>query len=93
MLLPPLTNFEIPRFHQNKPRFNVAYSRNNLLKIKDGVQVINLDGCESIGAYLIDLYVNRDTLRYFDGFRVEHIPKEINQFTDNKNITTNILRK
>ena len=37
--------------------------------------------------------MNRDTLRYFDGFRVEHIPKEINQFTGNKNTTTNILRK
>ena len=36
--------------------------------------------------------MNRDTLRYFDGFRVEHIRKEINQFTGNKNITTNILR-
>ena len=37
--------------------------------------------------------MNRDTLRYFNGFRVEHIPKEINQFTGNKNITTNIFRK
>ena len=29
-------NFEIQRYHQNKPKFKGAYSRNNLPKIKDG---------------------------------------------------------
>ena len=28
---------------------------------------------------------------YFDSFGVEHIPKEIKPFINNKNITTNIL--
>ena len=32
----PLTNFDIQRFYQNKPKFNSVYSRNNLSKIKDG---------------------------------------------------------
>ena len=36
----PLTNFEIQNYNQNKPKFNGVYSRNNLPKIKD---VINLD--------------------------------------------------
>ena len=31
----PLTNFEIRKHFQNKPKFNGVYSRNNLLKIKD----------------------------------------------------------
>ena len=32
-----LTNFEIQKYHQNEPRFNGVYSRNNLSKtIKDG---------------------------------------------------------
>ena len=40
----PLTNFEIQKHYQNKPRFNGVYSRNNLPeKIKDGAYVINLD--------------------------------------------------
>ena len=33
-LIPPhhLTNFEIQKYYQNKPRFNDVYSRNNLPK-------------------------------------------------------------
>ena len=39
----PLANFEIQKYYQNDPRFISAYSKGNLLKIKDGVYVINLD--------------------------------------------------
>ena len=40
----PLTNFEIQKYHQNKPRFNAVFSINNLpKKIKDGAYVIDLD--------------------------------------------------
>ena len=31
----PLTNFEMQKNDQNKPKFNGVYSRNNLPKIKD----------------------------------------------------------
>ena len=31
-----LTNFEIQKYYQNEPKFNGAYSRNNLSNIKDG---------------------------------------------------------
>ena len=30
-------------YYQNEPKFNGAYSRNNLPKIKDEAYVINLD--------------------------------------------------
>ena len=44
MLPHPLTNFELENYYQNEPRFNGAFSRNNLSKkIKDGAYVINLD--------------------------------------------------
>ena len=49
MSLNILTNFEIQKCYQNKPKFNRVYSRNNSDKIKDGVYVINLDECKSIG--------------------------------------------
>ena len=39
----PLTSFEIQKYFQNEPKFNGAYSRNNLPNIKDGAYVINLD--------------------------------------------------
>ena len=48
-----LTNFEIQKYHQNDPRFNGFYSRNNLPKIKDGAYVMNLDEFNSIATHLI----------------------------------------
>ena len=37
-----LTNFEIQKYHQNEPRFNGVYSRDNLpVKTKDVAYVIN----------------------------------------------------
>ena len=39
----PLTNDEIEKYYQRKPKFSGVYSRNNLPKIKDGAYVINLD--------------------------------------------------
>ena len=76
--MPPyrLTNFQIKKSYQNEPKFNGAYSRNNLPKIKDGAYVIDLDEFKSIGTS-IALYVNAEKVTYFDSFGVEHIPKEI----------------
>ena len=33
MPLHPLTNFEIQKYYQNKPKFNRVYSRNDLSKV------------------------------------------------------------
>ena len=76
MQLHPVTNFEILKY-QNEPKFNGAYLRYNLPKIKDDVYVVNLDEKKSIGTDWIALYVNGDNVTYFNSFRVEHIPKEI----------------
>ena len=62
---------------KNELRFNGVYSRKNLLKIKDGAYVLNLDEYKSVGTHCIALYVNDDNITYFDSFGVEHIPKEI----------------
>ena len=96
----PLTNFEIQKYYQNKPRFNVVYSRDNLPKINDGAYVINLGEYSDIGTHWVALCVHNDDVTYFDSFGVKHIPKEINKFINrpsssapqNKNITTNIFR-
>ena len=77
MSLHPLTNVEIQKYYQNEHKFNGVYSRNNLLKIKDGVYVINLDEYKSIQTHWIVLYVNDNNVIYFDSFGVEKIPKEI----------------
>ena len=91
MILPhPLTNFEIQKY-ENEQRFNGVYSRDNLPKIKDGAYVINLDEYSDIGTHWVALYV-KNNVTYFNSFGVEHIPKELKTFINNKNIKTNIFR-
>ena len=105
MTLPPhpLTNFEIQEYYQNEPRFNGVFSRDNLPNtIKNGDYVINLDEYCDIGTHCVALYVNNNTITYFDSFGIEHIPKEIMKFIGNeqsssakarnKNIIANIYR-
>ena len=104
-LLPfhPLTNIEISEYYANEPRFNGAYSRNNLPKtIKKGAYVINLDEYENMGTHWVSLFVKTNKNIYFDSFGIAHIPNEINKFIGNeqissakarnKNIITNIFR-
>ena len=83
----------IRKYYKNESRFNGVYSRDNLPnKIKDGAYVINLDEYSDIGTYWIALYVKNNVVTYFDSFGVEHIPKEIKTFIENRNIKTNIFR-
>ena len=78
--------------YKNEPKFNVVCSRNNLFKIKDETDIINLDEYESIGTHWIALYVNAENVAYFDSFGVEYIPKDIRKLIGNKNIVTKIYR-
>ena len=88
----PLTNFEMQKYYQNEPKFNGVYYRDNLTGIKDGVYVINLDEYSDIGTHWVASYVHNGDVTYFDSFGVEHVPKEIKTFINNKNIKTNIFR-
>ena len=89
---------KIQKYYKNELRFNGVSSRDNLLKIKDGAYVINLDEYSDIGTHWVALYVNNN-VTYFDSFGVEHISKEIKVFINhplssplqNKNIKTNIF--
>ena len=83
---------EIQKCYQNEPRFNGAFSQDNLPKIKDGAYIINLDEYSDIGTRWVALHVNNNDVTYFDSFGVEHILKEIKEFVKKKNIETNIFR-
>ena len=52
----PLTNLEMQKYYQNDPRFNEVYSRDNLPKIKNGANVINLDEYSDIETHSIALH-------------------------------------
>ena len=38
------------------------------------------------------MFCNKNTVIYFDSFGVEHVPEEIKEFIENKNIKANIFR-
>ena len=65
MLPHPLTNFEIQKYYQNEPKFNVVYTRDNLTEIKDGAYVIHFDEYSVIGTRWGALYVNNNDVTYF----------------------------
>ena len=89
----PLTNFEIQKYYQNEPKFNGAYSRDNLPdKIKDETYVINLHKYSDIRTRWITLYALNNNVTYFDSFGAENIPKETKIFIDKSIVVTNILR-
>ena len=50
-----LFKFTTKKYCQNKPTFNDVYLGNNLLKIKDGSYVVNLDGSKSLGTNWVAL--------------------------------------
>ena len=91
MLPQPLTNLKIEKY-QNEHRFNGVYCRDNPTKINNGAYVVNLDEYSHIGIHWVDLYVHNNNVTYFPSFGVEHIPKEIKAFINNKDITINIFR-
>ena len=88
----PFTDFETQKCYQNQAKLKDVYSRNDLPRKKDRAFLINLHKCKSIGIHWIVLYVNGDSIIYFDSFGVEHIPKETEEFMGNKNITLSIYR-
>ena len=67
------------------------HSRDNPPRIKDGAYVTNFDEYSDIGTHWVALYVHNNDFTYFDSFGVEHIPKGIKIFINNKNIKTNVF--
>ena len=49
--LDPLSNIEVTKYFNYQPRVNVDFSRDNLPRIKDGANVLNLDDKQSKGAH------------------------------------------
>ena len=88
----PLTNFEIQKYYENEPIFIGFFSRDNMpKKIRDGAYIINLDEYADAGTHWIALFCKRSEIVYFDSFVVEHVPEEIKESIENKNIKANIF--
>ena len=94
VLIPPhpLTNFQIQKYYQINLDLMEFILEIIYLKIKDGEYVINFDEYSDIRTHWIDLYAINNHVTYFDSFRVEHIPKEIQKFINRFTIKTNNYR-
>ena len=55
-------------------------------RIKDGAYITNFDEYADVGTHWIALYCEQNEIIYFDSFRVEHVPKEVEKFIGHKNI-------
>ena len=88
-----LSNIKVTNCFNHEPRFNNVFSQINLLIIKYGAYVTNLDDRNSKGTYWVLLFIARKTTLYFDSFGIEYIPQEVLNEIKNKSITRNIFRK
>ena len=65
------------------------FSRNNLRRIKDGTNVINLDDKKSQETHWVSLFMDRNTAY---SFGTEQIPQEVLNQIREKSISHNIFR-
>ena len=67
--------------------------RNNLPRIKDVINVINLDDKSSKGTHWVLLFIDKNTAIYFDSFGIiEYIPQDVLNKIKDKSITHLIFR-
>ena len=64
----------------------------DLMEFFQEIYVINLDEYAEVGTHWAALFCNRSKIVYFDSLGVEHVPEEIKEFIENKNIIGNIFR-
>ena len=63
----------------------------DLLRIKDGAYVINLDDKNSKQTHWVSSFIDRYTAVYFDSFGTEYIPLEVLNKIREKSITHDIF--
>ena len=71
--LNPLSDIKIAKYLNYEPRFNGVFSRDNLPRINDGANVINLDDKQSKGKHWVLLFISRHMAVYLDSFGIEYI--------------------
>ena len=84
-------HLKISKRYENDCRFNGVFSRNNLIRIKDGVYAINSDDKKSKGAHWVSFFIYRNISVYFDSFGIEYIPQEVLNKIEDKSVIHNIF--
>ena len=87
----PSSNIEIIKYFNYESRFNGAFWRNNLPRIKDETYVINLRNKISKGTHWVLLCIDINTAVHFDLLVIEYIPQEVLCKIKDKSITHNMI--
>ena len=56
---------------------NLGFSRDNLPRVKDGANIINLDDKQSKETHWVSLFIDGKAAVYFDIFATEYIPQDV----------------
>ena len=75
--LHPLNDTKITNYFNDEPRFNGAFSRKNLFRIRNGAHDLNLDDKNNKGTHSVSLLIDKSTVVSFDSLRIEHIAQEV----------------
>ena len=70
----------------------VTYKYILLNTMKDEAYLENLDEYKSVKTHWIDLYVNGNSVTYFDSFGIEYILEGVKRFFRNNKIITIVFR-
>ena len=71
----------------------LLFSKNNLLTIKHEKYVINLNDKRSRGTNSVSLFIDRNTVVYFDSFIIDYILQDVLSKIKDKSISRNICRR
>ena len=87
-----LKHQKVLKYYENDCRFNGVFSRDNLLRIKHGAYVANLDYKQSKGTRWVSLFIGRSKVMYLNSFETEYILQQVLIKIKDKSITHNIFR-
>ena len=86
-----LNNIKNTNCFKYQTRFDGVFSRDNLLRTKEGACVINLDGKQTETTHWVSLFIDRYNAGYFYSFCIEYIPQEELSKIKNKSMPRNIF--
>ena len=72
-----LNDTKITNYFNDEPRFNGAFSKKNLFRIRNGAHDLNLDDKNNKGTHSVSLLIDKSTAVSFDSLRIEHIAQEV----------------
>ena len=73
-----LTNSEFKKYHQNEPRFNGVYSRDNLPnKIKDGAYAKKFEKYSDSGTYWVAFYAPNNKVTFLTVLELKKFQKKL----------------